>query len=491
MNRKQILSLAIFVVILLLLISPDSYLHDLFLMGDSNVFFMCGKAWMNGMLPYVDFSDSKGPLLWLIYGVGYLISPTSKIGVFWISCLLYVVIFMYVYKIARFYLNERQSFFATMLMSLSFFFPLVHREIRAEDFCQLFICASMYETIRYLENRTQLTRSMFVLGISSAAILLIKFTIIVVPGSLLLCLLYRIIKDKEAIIKPCVSFALGFILLCLPFVIYFLYHGILQDFLYEYFVRTYLTVRNAPKNSVSVILFSTKSITIIPFVLSVILLNIKKQRHREIISISAIFTFLVCYQGSAFHYYLQPLSIYWLFGFVFLIKRCQRQKWMLFLINHCYLSMIIIGFSIATTNVLPSRRLPDFFCVHNNHRKYYYDVNYVMEQVQKPKVTYLHSFTNFAIPSEGLPASRYWFKQAGELPDMKLEQEQAVIDQKPDFVFVVKDDTCGVELLKQAGYHSYEQLTPDGQEFVMYGKEIHELPPEDYYYSNIDILLKR
>ena len=29
---------------------------------------------MNGMVPYVDFTDSKGPSLWLIYGIGYLLS---------------------------------------------------------------------------------------------------------------------------------------------------------------------------------------------------------------------------------------------------------------------------------------------------------------------------------------------------------------------------------------------------------------------------------
>jgi len=34
-------------------------------------------------VPYVDFIDSKGPLLWLIYGVGYVITPHSFIGEAW------------------------------------------------------------------------------------------------------------------------------------------------------------------------------------------------------------------------------------------------------------------------------------------------------------------------------------------------------------------------------------------------------------------------
>ena len=45
--------------------------------NDSAWFFMCGKAVMNGLTPYVDFTDSKGPLLWLIYGIGYLRAPAT------------------------------------------------------------------------------------------------------------------------------------------------------------------------------------------------------------------------------------------------------------------------------------------------------------------------------------------------------------------------------------------------------------------------------
>ena len=65
------LSLLLYSFLILFIVSPDSYTHDLYSRCDSAWFFMCGKAWMNGLVPYVDFADSKGPLLWLIYGVGY------------------------------------------------------------------------------------------------------------------------------------------------------------------------------------------------------------------------------------------------------------------------------------------------------------------------------------------------------------------------------------------------------------------------------------
>ena len=67
---KQFVFFFVIAFAVLFLVSPDSYTHDLFDHMDSAWFFMCGKAWMNGMIPYVDFADSKGPLLWLIYGIG-------------------------------------------------------------------------------------------------------------------------------------------------------------------------------------------------------------------------------------------------------------------------------------------------------------------------------------------------------------------------------------------------------------------------------------
>jgi hypothetical protein len=66
-------TLAVIVIVVQFFISLESYPHDLYVQFDSTWYFMCGKAWMNGLMPYVDFADSKGPLLWLIFGIAYLL----------------------------------------------------------------------------------------------------------------------------------------------------------------------------------------------------------------------------------------------------------------------------------------------------------------------------------------------------------------------------------------------------------------------------------
>ena len=89
-----------YVIVLQLFLSIDSYLYANNDHYDSAIFFMCGKALMNGYIPYEEFADSKGVLLWFIYGIAYLIDHYSYIGVYWLLCLFYWMTFWLNYKIA-------------------------------------------------------------------------------------------------------------------------------------------------------------------------------------------------------------------------------------------------------------------------------------------------------------------------------------------------------------------------------------------------------
>ena len=120
------LVLFLFSFFLLTFLSPDSFLMHLCTMReDSAWFFTAGKAWMEGMTPYIDFADSKGPLLWLIYGIGYLLSPTSYIGVFWISMMAYTFTFAVLWRTARLFVGKRESLIVLVLMPVLMFYSMM------------------------------------------------------------------------------------------------------------------------------------------------------------------------------------------------------------------------------------------------------------------------------------------------------------------------------------------------------------------------------
>ena len=153
-NRRSILywmTLFFLSFVLLLLLSPDSYLADSYaLRCDSAWFFTCGKAWMEGMIPYVNFADSKGPLLWLIYGLGYLLSPVSYHGVFWLSVIAYMITLHFVWLTARLFLSPKDSAFVLVAIPFFLFLIVYHNEVRAEDFCISAICGGIYFACREL-----------------------------------------------------------------------------------------------------------------------------------------------------------------------------------------------------------------------------------------------------------------------------------------------------------------------------------------------------
>lgn len=224
---KELFFICIFTVLLLFVISPDSYTHDLFGRTDSGMFFLCGKAWMNGMIPYTDFSDSKGPLLFLIYGIGYLMSHLDYTGVFWLSCATYTVVFYFTFRISKLFVNSsRLSCLITVLMSASYFNPLFHYEVRCEDFAQLFIVPALYYTVKllYLNRSEDIGKSAIVVGIAFGGTFLMKFNIAAMIVVFILYQFYFALKNK-LFWKSVVGVCLGSTIIMLPFVVYFALMG--------------------------------------------------------------------------------------------------------------------------------------------------------------------------------------------------------------------------------------------------------------------------
>lgn len=149
------LLLTIFAVVVLLFISKDSYLHDMGNHYDSAWFLTCGRAWVNGLLPYADFSDSKGPLLWAIYAVGYVLNRHSYVGVFWLSCVAWAFTLVAAYKTARLYVCGASACVAALVVALFGLFPALHNETRCEDFALSFVSAALYAVCAQLQGGGQ------------------------------------------------------------------------------------------------------------------------------------------------------------------------------------------------------------------------------------------------------------------------------------------------------------------------------------------------
>jgi len=203
---------------------------------DSAWFFMDGKALMNGLIPYVDYTDSKGPLLFLLNGIGYLISNYDYIGVFWLSCLWYSITLFFCYKTGTLLTqSRRKGYIVALLMAFPYFYCLFHYKTRAEDWCQPFIAASLYCLLKEILRPTRRSQCLAGLsfGITFVAMLLIKWSIAVMSLSFVASVLWLLYKRRQSMMKYCACFTVGAVLMFLPFGVYMIATNSFGAFVHE------------------------------------------------------------------------------------------------------------------------------------------------------------------------------------------------------------------------------------------------------------------
>ena len=102
---KKVIFCFILALVSLLICSESSPLYPLNDWFDANIYFTVGKGMVNGFVPYLDLFDHKGPIIYLIYGIGSLISSSSFIGVFILEVISFTIFLYYIYKIFLFHYN--------------------------------------------------------------------------------------------------------------------------------------------------------------------------------------------------------------------------------------------------------------------------------------------------------------------------------------------------------------------------------------------------
>lgn len=485
-------SLLFYSICVLFIVSPDSYTHDLYSRCDSAWFYMCGKAWMNGMLPYVDFSDSKGPLLWLIYGIGYLISPSNYIGVFWLSSICYSITFFFCYKIG-FLLSKSISkgFAISVLMSIPYFWHDFHYEIRAEDWCHPFVVSSLYVLLKIIlspkENYDRISGLVF--GLSLASTLLMKWSIAVmllsIIGSALLILLFR----KKSCIRFIFFTFLSAFIFSLPFYAYLVINGCFEEFLNEYFINTTKTVSNGSlQDTFFTYLQELKGLFSVRFVFIIYLIfgflyYLKHKTTTLLPLLCSIFFLGISIHHDRWMYYMTISSTFsiWLFLFVFdLIP---------FRINKLFLSAIVlISLIINTWNL---RYHDNLFFQDSDTRISFYKASYLLSQIDNPLIINSGNDYGIGILSNSLPGTKYWALQNGAIDEMCISRWNDVNEGKPDFL-ILSSYGQKFEDIRDKHYCYYLSCRGEvGVPVEIWGRPGLHLPPDDFSISMLDVLLKK
>lgn len=241
LSDKRLIVTILFIssLLVLLICSKNSPLYCYNDWVDGNAFFTMGKGIFNGKVPYKDLFEQKGPLLYLVYGIGYLMSHDTFIGVFILEIISYTFFAYFIYLISKEYINSIYSLVTTILTSAIIADSVAFVQGgSAEEFCLPLIAISMYSYIKVMKEHDFSRKYLYINGLIAGCVALIKFNLLGFWFIWMALYFFKLISLKEIkrAFQSCLYFLAGMFIPILLSIIYFGINDALKDYFDVYIV---------------------------------------------------------------------------------------------------------------------------------------------------------------------------------------------------------------------------------------------------------------
>lgn len=254
-HRANILhvALCIFIAALFVLICsrstsplyPDYYAYGgLTDGGDSLQFQTIGKAWLDGKVPYRDLFDHKGPIIFLVNALGFLLGGGTRYGIVILQVIALAVVIHYTLRLARLVSPNRLWGGIVLVFTLIAYARAYVQGNSVQEYSLPFIFASTYYLVRFLQQPKGTNHPLkyaFLYGITIGVCLLTQFSnaLLVAPGVLVVIILLIARRQWQNLWQNLALGLAGILTLILPFVIYFAIQGALSDMIYAVFTYNF------------------------------------------------------------------------------------------------------------------------------------------------------------------------------------------------------------------------------------------------------------
>lgn len=230
---------------------------------DSAIFYIIGKYWAEGSIPYADLWDHKGPIIFFINCLGYLITK-SKLGVLLLQICSLSVFNFFTYKTFRLTFSALASF-ALNVFSLFWLACSYEGGNLTEEYLLPYLAAAIFFVMHWIRKRESSGPvdinpwTAFLLGGILAFSFLTRLTNALGACGMMLGIGLVLLFDKrwKNLVKCVLFYIIGFVVICLPFFIYFGMHHALDDMLFGTFFYNMSNISSTTgKNSSLAFLFS-------------------------------------------------------------------------------------------------------------------------------------------------------------------------------------------------------------------------------------------
>lgn len=223
----------------LLLCSKSSPLFVLNDWMDANIFFTMGKSMFSGKVLYRDVFDHKGPVLYFIYGIGWLLDHTGFTGVFLLEVASFTVFLgislRTVSLLAAKPVHPAWAVVPAAAIAASRAFS---HGGSAEEFLLPFLAAALYGLLKTVcEDRSMSLPAVVGQGLLAGCALWLKYTVLgyYLVWVVVLAAVYLRRGLRRELLRSCGAYLGSMALATLPWVVYFGLHGALADWFTAYF----------------------------------------------------------------------------------------------------------------------------------------------------------------------------------------------------------------------------------------------------------------
>ena len=447
LSGKQAGFLAVSAFLIISVCSTSSPLYAFNTWVDANVYFTIGKSMLKGMLPYRDLFDHKGPLLYALHALTSLVSFDSFLGVYFLEVLCCFLFLLYAFKLLRLFCPDNILFLVPLLGAAVCASTPFWLGDSAEELCLPLLIYAGYVGVKALRRNTlPSSREFFFLGLTSACVLWIKFTMlgyylgwIVAPACLALSQ-----KRFEELLKKLGVLILGIFAATLPFLLYFGWNHAIGDWLEVYFYDNLFLYSNAESTNS----FLRNALTGLSQIRKLFPLGAAAlvlggiwcwYRCNRWIFLSFITTFIgllltVFGGGQYYPYYSLAFGACTVFGIAALyeIGSFCLSKWKSPFSKRCQAVVLFLCFALMLAG---SSNIPRMKYAKSEYPQFQIKAAIEASGIENPTLLNYGSLDGGFYTATGIyPRTRFFCKVNLPLTDMIQEQERYIADELADFV---------------------------------------------------------
>ena len=203
---------------------------------DTSIFLTIAQGITRGQVPFRDFFDNKGPLLYLISAPGFAMGRFT--GVWITELIIMCVSVFFAYKTALFF-GSRAFAFIGVVLSFIVFQSFFYEVAGTEEYSLPFMMISFYIfTKYYFSQENVLSLEIIILGFCFASTLLIRINIfsLWLGFCVIICIETVKKRDYAGLLKYIVLFFIGISIITVPVMLYLKINNAFTDYIQANFI---------------------------------------------------------------------------------------------------------------------------------------------------------------------------------------------------------------------------------------------------------------